>query len=169
MLDCSFCLSATSALDNESEKIVQEALGQASTGRTTLTIAHRLSTIRHADKIVVIKNGEVVEEGDHESLMGAQGTYFALVEQQKLRQIEEEEQLAFEQEENLGLVLAHQAEISPSNFERVRSSTVVSLTPSVLAALYGAKGHQAVQMDTENDQENKTAEKKVTHEEPRRV
>ncbi|CAF2002613.1 unnamed protein product [Rotaria magnacalcarata] len=82
---------ATSSLDNESEKIVQEALERASQNRTTLVIAHRLSTIRRADKIIVMKKGEIVEEGDHESLMNIQGLYFNLAKQQNLRQPEEVE------------------------------------------------------------------------------
>ncbi|CAF3947562.1 unnamed protein product [Rotaria magnacalcarata] len=82
---------ATSSLDNESEKIVQEALERASQNRTTLVIAHRLSTIRRADKIIVMQKGEIVEEGDHESLMNIQGLYFNLAKQQNLRQPEEVE------------------------------------------------------------------------------
>ncbi|CAF4711215.1 unnamed protein product, partial [Rotaria magnacalcarata] len=57
--------------------------------RTTLIIAHRLSTIRRAGKIIVMQKGEIVEEGDHESLMKIQGLYFYFVKQQNLRQIEE--------------------------------------------------------------------------------
>ena len=64
---------ATSALDNQSEMIVQKALEAASSGRTTVIVAHRLSTIRNADKIVVLKDGEVVEEGSHEKLMMVEG------------------------------------------------------------------------------------------------
>lgn len=70
---------ATSALDAGSERLVQGALDLLSEGRTTLVIAHRLSTIRQADKIVVIEAGRVVEEGTHEQLMMAGGTYAALV------------------------------------------------------------------------------------------
>ncbi|CAF5041208.1 unnamed protein product, partial [Rotaria magnacalcarata] len=91
---------ATSALDNGSEKIVQEALERAAQNRTTLVIAHRLSTIRRADKIIVMENGEIVEEGDHESLMNVQGHYFNLAKQQNLRQIEEQdEELKLENKE----------------------------------------------------------------------
>ncbi|CAF3362443.1 unnamed protein product, partial [Rotaria sp. Silwood2] len=72
---------ATSALDYESEKIVQKALDQVAQGRTTLIIAHRLSTVRNADKIIVMQQGEIVEEGDHDSLMKAQGIYFDLIKQ----------------------------------------------------------------------------------------
>ncbi|CAH1394572.1 unnamed protein product [Nezara viridula] len=70
---------ATSALDTENEKAVQEALENASVGRTNIVIAHRLSTIRKADKIVVIQSGVVVEEGNHEQLMERRGYYFNLL------------------------------------------------------------------------------------------
>lgn len=69
---------ATSALDARSEALVQEALDKLSAGRTTLVIAHRLSTIRHADKIVVMEAGQVVEEGDHETLLARDGAYARL-------------------------------------------------------------------------------------------
>jgi len=67
---------ATSSLDTEAEIEVQEALDTLMKGRTTLIIAHRLSTIRHADRIIVIMSGEVVEEGTHESLLTKRGEYF---------------------------------------------------------------------------------------------
>ena len=66
---------ATSALDTKSESIVQNALEKLSTGRTTLVIAHRLSTIRNADKIVVMDQGRVVDEGTHETLLAGGGIY----------------------------------------------------------------------------------------------
>lgn len=69
---------ATSSLDTEAELEVQEALNNLMKGRTTLVIAHRLSTIRNADRIIVLVNGEVVEQGDHETLMKKQGEYFRL-------------------------------------------------------------------------------------------
>jgi ABC-type multidrug transport system fused ATPase/permease subunit len=59
---------ATSSLDAESEHLVQQALDELMKGRTTIMIAHRLATIRKADKIFVLKDGEIVEEGSHEEL-----------------------------------------------------------------------------------------------------
>ena len=69
---------ATSALDTESERAVQEALGRLREGRTTIVIAHRLSTIRSADKICVVSEGRVVEEGAHQELMDSAGIYAQL-------------------------------------------------------------------------------------------
>ncbi|RWS02598.1 multidrug resistance protein 3-like isoform X4, partial [Leptotrombidium deliense] len=69
---------ATSALDSESERIVQEALDEAMKGRTCLVIAHRLSTIQNSDKIVVMKAGNVVEEGNHQTLISQRGNYYNL-------------------------------------------------------------------------------------------
>jgi subfamily B ATP-binding cassette protein MsbA len=75
---------ATSALDTESEKLVQEAIQNLMKGRTTLVIAHRLSTIQHADQILVIEKGKVVERGNHKELMAHNGAYKNLVELQGL-------------------------------------------------------------------------------------
>ncbi len=69
---------ATSSLDTEAELEVQEALNNLMKGRTTLVIAHRLSTIRNADRIIVLVDGEIVEQGDHETLMQKKGEYFRL-------------------------------------------------------------------------------------------
>ncbi|HEH0757769.1 TPA: SAV1866 family putative multidrug efflux ABC transporter [Staphylococcus aureus] len=74
----------TSALDLESESIIQEALDVLSKDRTTLIVAHRLSTITHADKIVVIENGHIVETGTHRELMSKQGAYEHLYSIQNL-------------------------------------------------------------------------------------
>ncbi|HBC8102477.1 SAV1866 family putative multidrug efflux ABC transporter [Staphylococcus aureus] len=75
---------ATSALDLESESIIQEALDVLSKDRTTLIVAHRLSTITHADKIVVIENGHIVETGTHRELIAKQGVYEHLYSIQNL-------------------------------------------------------------------------------------
>jgi subfamily B ATP-binding cassette protein MsbA len=66
---------ATSALDTESEKLVQDALTKLLENRTSLVIAHRLSTIQHADEIVVLKNGEIMEQGSHSELLAKNGEY----------------------------------------------------------------------------------------------
>ncbi|MFQ3232229.1 MAG: subfamily B ATP-binding cassette protein MsbA, partial [Reinekea sp.] len=69
---------ATSALDTESERHIQAAMEEVMKGRTTLVIAHRLSTIESVDKIVVIDNGSIVEQGNHEELLARQGAYAQL-------------------------------------------------------------------------------------------
>ncbi len=68
---------ATSALDNKSEKVVQKAIDNLMKDRTVLIIAHRLSTVRHADNIVVINNGEIVEQGTHDELILKDGSHYA--------------------------------------------------------------------------------------------
>lgn len=69
---------ATSSLDNRTEKNIQEALDKLSAGRTTIIIAHRLSTIKNADRIIVLGNGEIIEQGNHEELYGRRGYYYKL-------------------------------------------------------------------------------------------
>ena len=71
---------ATSALDNESEFAVAKSLGELSEGRTTLTIAHRLSSIRNSDRILVLMDDGIVEEGDHDQLMEQKGIYYQFYE-----------------------------------------------------------------------------------------
>ena len=73
---------ATSSLDTEAEIEVQKALDNLMAGRTTLIIAHRLSTIRNADRIIVLVNGRIVEEGTHEQLLAKRGEYFKLYSMQ---------------------------------------------------------------------------------------
>ncbi|MFI0376706.1 MAG: ABC transporter ATP-binding protein, partial [Candidatus Thiodiazotropha sp.] len=79
---------ATSALDTESERYVQAALKTLTQERTTLVIAHRLSTIQHADKILVIQDGELVEEGKHQQLIDQKGVYYQLCHHQFSDQFE---------------------------------------------------------------------------------
>ena len=74
---------ATSALDSQSEQVVQEALDRAEQGRTCIVIAHRLSTIQNADKITVVKDGVVLEEGNHSKLIESKGFYYTLQNQSK--------------------------------------------------------------------------------------
>ncbi len=76
---------ATSALDTVSENLVQRALENLKKNRTTIIIAHRLSTVKHADQIVVMKKGEIIEQGSHHDLMDLQGIYAQLVDMQELR------------------------------------------------------------------------------------
>ena len=73
---------ATSALDSESERLVQDALEHLMVGRTSLIIAHRLSTVRHADRILVVRGGAIVEQGSHDELMALGGFYRLLAETQ---------------------------------------------------------------------------------------
>ena len=68
---------ATSALDTETERSVQAAINEVSQGSTSLIIAHRLSTVRDCDKIIVLKHGQIVEEGPHDDLLKIEGGYYA--------------------------------------------------------------------------------------------
>lgn len=82
---------ATSAVDSETEKLIQEALERLMEGRTSFVIAHRLSTIRNAKKIIVLKNGKIVETGTHKELLEKGGLYFHLYQIQfGLQEIKEE-------------------------------------------------------------------------------
>ena len=76
---------ATSALDTESEKLVQDAINNMMQHRTSIVIAHRLSTIRHADEIIVLQKGNIVERGNHESLLAQNGYYKKLIEMQEVK------------------------------------------------------------------------------------
>jgi subfamily B ATP-binding cassette protein MsbA len=73
---------ATSALDTESEKLVQDALNNLMKNRTSLIIAHRLSTIQNADMIIVLENGKIVEQGNHQQLLSNNGLYRRLIDMQ---------------------------------------------------------------------------------------
>ena len=160
---------ATSALDNESEQIVQNALTDATRcmlkdwldfwnilfyffnwlDQTTLVIAHRLSTIRNADKIIVINNGKVVEEGNHDRLMSINGIYHDLVEQQNLLKEKEEEEDKFERQEIIR-TLSEQR----TRFERLRALS--SCASSILDA---SILKELQEIDPEEINNNNTVEK----------
>lgn len=74
---------ATSSIDTETEELIQEAMEVLKEGRTTFIIAHRLSTIQHADQILVLADGEIIEKGDHSSLLKAEGAYAEMYRMQK--------------------------------------------------------------------------------------
>lgn len=76
---------ATSSLDTESERLVQDAINKMMANRTSIVIAHRLSTIRHADEIIVLQKGKIVERGTHDQLLGQDGFYKRLVEMQEVK------------------------------------------------------------------------------------
>lgn len=76
---------ATSSLDTESERLVQDAINKMMQNRTCVVIAHRLSTIRHADEIIVLEKGSIVERGTHDELVSQNGFYNKLVEMQEIR------------------------------------------------------------------------------------
>ena len=76
---------ATSSLDTESERLVQDAINNMMQNRTSIVIAHRLSTIRHADEIIVLQKGKIVERGNHEQLLAQNGFYKRLVDMQEVR------------------------------------------------------------------------------------
>lgn len=76
---------ATSSLDTESERLVQDAINNMMQNRTSIVIAHRLSTIRHADEIIVLQKGKIVERGNHDELLAQDGFYKKLVEMQEVR------------------------------------------------------------------------------------
>jgi ATP-binding cassette subfamily B protein len=101
---------ATSALDSHTEKEIQDALDRATKDRTTLVIAHRLSTIVHADNIVVLDKGELVEQGTHAELIAKDGLYASLWSRQRqAEKAREELALALEEAERMGALRAQDA------------------------------------------------------------
>ncbi|XP_067948052.1 phosphatidylcholine translocator ABCB4-like [Watersipora subatra] len=110
---------ATSALDTQSESVVQEALYRASRGRTTLVIAHKLSTVKFADRIFLLQDGKVHEEGTHSYLLSQKGVYYSLVMRQLQQEKEEhfrkprsKERVNYETERLLGKSDSHSSSIA---------------------------------------------------------
>ena len=79
---------ATSSVDTRTERLIQTALEELLRGRTSFVIAHRLSTIRHADQVLALKDGQIIERGTHEELLAARGFYFDLYMSQFRRDID---------------------------------------------------------------------------------
>ena len=75
---------ATSALDSESEQYIQKSLRKLMKGKTVIAIAHRLSTLREMDRLVVMDNGKIIEEGSHDKLLAAKGAYYEFYQIQSL-------------------------------------------------------------------------------------
>lgn len=132
---------ATSALDTKSEGIVQAALDAAAQGRTTIVIAHRLSTIKTADNIVVMSEGRIVEQGNHDDLLERKGAYYNLVNaqqigDQKRRNSEEEEKAATVEEEltRIHTSRSRQASAAPEDEKLAlgRTTTSKSISAQVL-------------------------------------
>uniref|UniRef100_A0A060SYY2 ARAD1A15114p n=1 Tax=Blastobotrys adeninivorans TaxID=409370 RepID=A0A060SYY2_BLAAD len=128
---------ATSALDTKSEGIVQDALDKAAKSRTTIVIAHRLSTIKDADKIVVMSKGEILEMGTHNELLERQGAYHKLVDAQKLRSANQEQdgeqtsESASDNDEETPKVFAAPEDADPLRL--VKTSTQKSVSSQILA------------------------------------
>ncbi|KAL2165253.1 hypothetical protein VTH06DRAFT_550 [Thermothelomyces fergusii] len=115
---------ATSAIDVRGERIVQAALERASKGRTTITIAHRLSTIKNADRICVLQNGRVVEQGTHDSLLeNERGVYYGLVHAQKLSLGEDTGGKLLHDEEDGGAALGREKSAAKSVGEGPKKET----------------------------------------------
>lgn len=85
---------ATANIDTETEIVVQDALKRISRNRTTLIVAHRLSTIQHADKIIVLKKGEIQEIGNHQELLNNKGYYYRLFKAQQQKEQEQQQRVS---------------------------------------------------------------------------
>ena len=106
---------ATSALDSHTEKEIQDALDRVSKDRTTLVIAHRLSTIVHADNILVLEKGQLVEQGTHAELIGKDGLYASLWKRQRQAEKAREELAhALEEAERTGALRPADLEVPPA-------------------------------------------------------
>jgi ATP-binding cassette, subfamily B, multidrug efflux pump len=79
---------ATSSVDTRTERLIQEALEKLLHGRTSFVIAHRLSTIRHADQVLALRDGQIIERGTHDELLAAHGFYYDLYMSQFRRDVD---------------------------------------------------------------------------------
>jgi ATP-binding cassette subfamily B (MDR/TAP) protein 1 len=144
---------ATSALDTKSEGVVQAALDRAAEGRTTITIAHRLSTIKKADKIVVMQQGVIIEEGKHDDLLDKKGAYFNLVEAQRIAQQQDAEDQPEATEE-----------VETPMLEKVKSEAFAEkeyvedpddLNPAKLARTQTGKSQSSMALENQKDEKPK--------------
>lgn len=129
----------TSALDTKSENVVQAALDKAALGRTTIVIAHRLSTIKHADNIVVMQEGRIVEQGTHDDLLEKQGAYHNLVEAQRIAaEVKEQDERGLDSDHDEAGPLTKQPTVEEVEYdnayqELTRTKTAQSASSKVLA------------------------------------
>ncbi|KAL9055149.1 MAG: hypothetical protein Q9162_003727 [Coniocarpon cinnabarinum] len=137
---------ATSALDTKSEGIVQAALDKASIGRTTIVVAHRLSTIRHADNIVVMGLGRIVEQGTHDQLLEQGGTYATLVEAQQINAAKQKEREnsawsddSDDEEVDAGFTKIKTTQSRRSQLRATRTQSMASISPSAMEARQSKK------------------------------
>ncbi|CAF2634272.1 unnamed protein product [Rotaria sp. Silwood2] len=123
---------ATSALDSSSEKIIQQTLQQTSKGRTTLVIAHRLSTIRHADWILVLKDGVVIEQGSHDDLIAAKNIYFDLFKnyQGETLNVQPIEEANINQSEDSSTEIILDQEINTQSINIIELASMISFEDS---------------------------------------
>ncbi|XP_008276250.1 bile salt export pump isoform X2 [Stegastes partitus] len=149
---------ATSALDNESEAIVQEALDKVRLGRTTISIAHRLSTIKNADVIVGFEHGRAVERGKHNELLERKGVYFTLVTLQSQGDKalnEKARQMADSHEEpeklNLSRAGSYRASLRASIRQRSRSQLSNLVPESAYAVSQADKSKNAIPDDEDEE------------------
>ncbi|KAK3117316.1 hypothetical protein LTR53_001433 [Teratosphaeriaceae sp. CCFEE 6253] len=144
---------ATSALDTKSEGVVQAALDKASQGRTTIVIAHRLSTIKHADNIVVMSHGHIIEQGTHDALLQMKSAYYNLVSAQEIAaqtQAKDEDDLPILDEKDANLTARTPAtekaefdyEADPQDLELGRTKTQQSVSSKVLAGKANQDNHK---------------------------
>ncbi|KAK5681230.1 hypothetical protein LTS10_006992 [Elasticomyces elasticus] len=135
---------ATSALDTKSEGVVQAALDKASQGRTTIVIAHRLSTIKHADNIVVMSQGRIIEQGTHDALLELKAAYYNLVTAQAIAaqaQSKDEDDMPVLDEKDANLTArtpgTEKAEFDyesdPNDLELGRTKTQQSVSSKIMA------------------------------------